>query len=847
MKLITIAATICLAMICLNAPAPLADFRNFDTNYFNTNGWRITLNTNNLPSGGAGGGSDRIPTNNGVGFNATLKGITVADKIVGTNFTGNGAGLTNVPESGINGLTNDLANISNNLSGAVSTLTTTVSTKITAAGGSGTGNTFTTPTVNSPVVNGAYQSSPVGNQIPTGIVKRNSGAAFSGIYNETYGGSASAMSDHPARGRDIEDNYPSRKPIILITTRLADNVNNLHACTFSNVQAGVSAFTTNGYVQAWTNAGFTVVYMLEDGWLTNHRTSAGLLQWNNQRFPGGLVNGSENQCATNLTIYLRTNGFEAGVTMYAGAYVPSPVNWLPNSFSEYDINPVSGTTIWEYPGGNGGVNPFPGGTEIEPAMTPDSIHRDFSSFYANGVSVVYMQDAGGGAGSGYFDQLGRVSSQASLTPYYYNPGLTGPIATDSDWKEWYSATTVTSDNRGIVANHGLITGMFMGAQGRAWASKYASDFNSLVTESGEPPSFVTGSRAVGWIMGQVKFESRFLTNAYGYCHPTMGTDQGTPNWDTYTYADWLAFWSVNAFFNLNPETTGTGSLAPYTYPASAIYGLNATNVNLLSILGDVTGKPPVCLSLTASNSIWVRDMKNGDKLMLMENEDGNNSTNLSINWGQVGMPSNTIVSVVDAATNVFIGTYTNSFTWTVPTVSTFLFRLRSTSIGDSATNYFTAIYDTANNEVKFSSLGNRRFMGVYAAHGEVGIGTNEPTQVLVGTTLTVTAPSGGQALTLFDAGGGVYSVTREQSIGNLQITGGNVTAGVGLSLASASGEFARFGGQSIMFPTNAQSSWPTAPLTRGGAAMVNSNGYIYMLQSLPATLVWSKTNLISSP
>lgn len=48
----------------------------------------------------------------------------------------------------------------------------------------------------------------------------------------------------------------------------------------------------------------------------------------------------------------------------------------------------------------------------------------------------------------------------------------------------------------------------------------------------------------------------------------------------------------------------------------------------------------------------------------------------------------------------------------------------------------------------------------------------------------------------------------------------------------------------LQIATNALASWPTAPLTRGGAALVNSNGTVYGLKSAPNGTAWISTNLI---
>jgi hypothetical protein len=46
-------------------------------------------------------------------------------------------------------------------------------------------------------------------------------------------------------------------------------------------------------------------------------------------------------------------------------------------------------------------------------------------------------------------------------------------------------------------------------------------------------------------------------------------------------------------------------------------------------------------------------------------------------------------------------------------------------------------------------------------------------------------------------------------------------------------------------PTNALSKWPAAAASAGGAALVNSNGTVYLLTSTPGSTVWTATNKIA--
>lgn len=47
------------------------------------------------------------------------------------------------------------------------------------------------------------------------------------------------------------------------------------------------------------------------------------------------------------------------------------------------------------------------------------------------------------------------------------------------------------------------------------------------------------------------------------------------------------------------------------------------------------------------------------------------------------------------------------------------------------------------------------------------------------------------------------------------------------------------------FKTNAAAAWPTNPSTRGGAALINSNGTIYLFTSAPSGNTWAATNKLA--
>ncbi len=53
------------------------------------------------------------------------------------------------------------------------------------------------------------------------------------------------------------------------------------------------------------------------------------------------------------------------------------------------------------------------------------------------------------------------------------------------------------------------------------------------------------------------------------------------------------------------------------------------------------------------------------------------------------------------------------------------------------------------------------------------------------------------------------------------------------------------GSNSYFFPSNSLSVWPTTARTAGEMAIVNSNGYTFMLESHPVSTAWVETNRIS--
>jgi hypothetical protein len=94
------------------------------------------------------------------------------------------------------------------------------------------------------------------------------------------------------------------------------------------------------------------------------------------------------------------------------------------------------------------------------------------------------------------------------------------------------------------------------------------------------------------------------------------------------------------------------------------------------------------------------------------------------------------------------------------------------------------------------------------------------------------------------------------AIGTLDVSGsGTVTSnapnyygrffGVGILAHQFIGEGGGLTNLNFAIPTNAAIVWPTAPATRGGAFLLNSNGTIYLLTSAPNGATWAATNKLA--
>lgn len=667
----------------------------------------------------------------------------------------------------------------------------------------------------------------------------NRGSGNGGYTEETYrnatanyqayghwGGSGAALTDLPARGPDIWSHMP--KPYIILSTRDVGTGNNLVNCTIGNVTNAVRGWTTNFYNAFFSNVNVGQIAMLENGWLTNHRAANGLLRWDTNRF--NWFANSDTLGATNLAHWLNTNRFEMGLVMYSINYVPSPTNWSSSTISELGIDPVNnGATYWEFPGQ---ANPF-GANESQPAITPDSMHRDISSFYANGVRHLVLQETAEMSGIGPFDQLVRQASSAAMSPYF-NPGQSSQIPLDGNWSRWYpSVGTATG-----TAPHGMSIGIMMGNLSGPWPQRFANDVNHLFVESNGGSPQVAGSLAIGWLMSQVNVQALYLSNAYGGCLFSPSTDGFNPGGNA--YKDWKGLFGGLAVLTANRWFTGAGANA-YNYFTTAGFGLTLTNINVVDAWQEVTYRPPIICRMDTTNQIIAKEMRDGSKLVWLANA-GGTATNLTVTWRQLGIPTNIVCPVTEVWTNENIGTFTNSITLAVPAVDSFLIRVHVPPTLYTGTNIMSMIYDRST-AVGSIRLNNTNMIQMFPA-GRVAV--NAAVNLAAGVTL---GKGGGSHSIALESDGSYYFVVRDGSSGFLNLMGeqSQLVTALALRAGSGSSNVAHFGAGGIAMHTNSRSQWPTAALTEGGFYIANSNGGVYILTSTPGSRTWAATNKIAGP
>jgi len=476
-------------------------------------------------------------------------------------------------------------------------------------------------------------------------------------YADSMGGSAGAMRDLPSRGNEIWSNQ--RKPAFVIA------ISDVSTHATNATQQGMTNLINSFYSRGWgglTNYGIPLVYDLENYWLTNHRSSTGVLQWNTNKFPMATT-------PSNVSYYLGTNGFELWLMMYADTASPRGAN------TEYDIDALTGATSWEYPDG---VNNIPGGGLMQPTITPNWLHGDVTTFYQWGVGGITLQDTTtlAASGIGYEEQLWSMFGKASCYP---GPLSYPSVRAEGHWQNNYP-------NR--LNSHGMVLNFLFPPESHPFpmAMEYAA--NGAALESGSFPVEAGTSGLLRNFISMLRVSAYSLTNWMPHTiYWVLNSDYLA--YDGWNYGDCKDFLSGVAMSTAHEwiRSNDGGALTNTTLRDFS------TNANYISIWQDPAQNRMHSAFFGATNLAMVKPLSDGSFALWLVNEDAAIATNLTVNWSQVGIQSNVTARAVEMWTNTTLGVYTNSLTVNVPAASSTLIKLIPDAPGMQAL-YVSNFYST---------------------------------------------------------------------------------------------------------------------------------------------------------
>lgn len=542
---------------------------------------------------------------------------------------------------------------------------------------------------------GFWHDTPTGNRTAEGLASFYYGygqTRMQGAVSDSYlnpAGSASAMTDLQSSGLEVWINQP--KPFLVLTTRKPGTLPSV-SCTQSAVSNALMAALSGGIINFYTNNNGGLAMICEDAWVADHldahggNSFGGYLMWRTNNFPMNTGN------PTNLTYFCLTNGAELWLMSMAIPYVSQPANWPSTGWQETDIDATGiGSSLWEYPGGTA-----PGSfTDIlEPAWTPDNIHKFVSQLYGWGVQGLFLQDGYGGNAENFL-QISRIAASAIQNPFSYWQGGGGSatvpatlIAAQNIEQSWYNSVA----RRGVVKpKHGMIFGQFAGgtleaactgdSAGCSWPVQASLFCNSLYTESNEQSTEPAGiGNGLAFALGYLRPKVAFWTNATSFCHISPGGDSYS-TFGSYTYADFKDMAGAAAVTSENVWLVGNGGTTGYEYLNSTACDAVLTNQFWFAAWQDVSGKSPIAIQIAPSNAIIAKVLSDGSTLVWLANE-AQQSTNLTVTAGQLGLSSNYNMTITEVFTNLVWSNALRAAVITVPAKSSLLLRFASAPLYD---------------------------------------------------------------------------------------------------------------------------------------------------------------------
>ncbi len=620
--------------------------------------------------------------------------------------------------------------------------------------------------------------------------------AVSNAYIPFLGGSAASMVDLPARGNDVWANQ--KMPVMVLTSRGdTSGSNNLQSCTQLNMQQSILSFRSNGVLAFMTNMGINVIYMAENGWLTNHRDSNGFLQWNTNRWPlaTGLV---LNATPTNpVTWYCRTNGMGFGVTLYADPLVPT------NHNTEIDLNPVSSAPYWHYPNG---VNPFIAGTEIQPLIDGLHFHQDISTFYWWDIDMLTIQDTPDLIyyQAGYQNSLWNQLSYAILFPYY----LTVPE--DRFWPA--GLYPQRRKINGIILN-ALIS--YPSSNCWPWAAEY--QLNGMCLGSGGQSVEPAGSGVMGDTISNIRPEQSIMERWLPKTTHLIMQSDNVQGMDQWSHTDWKAHLSCVGMWASDLWLT----YPEYRYAVNPVFSSQVTNAGFFSIWQDYARTRPYTISLGASNSIFARQLTQPNKVAVLFCNEAPTATNLTVYWtnlNSLNAQMGRAAFVTEVWTNTPLGIYSNNFTVAVQPTNVYWITIDFASSTNMIANSLTLSNGAgmvAEGPITYlKAAGGTNAITLYGYNAEVAInGTGD-----LGVPLTINRIGSSASMINFDFS--VY-IGRDPADGIFKFNGTQSGAN-GVSMGGANGTYATFLPSGIQL-TNLTANFMSVPTNQAPATITTTD------------------------
>ena len=421
-------------------------------------------------------------------------------------------------------------------------------------------------------------------------------SGFAGsMFAAAYMGSGSALDDLPINGNEIDQALPSL-PIIYETWNGID-----FSYTETPITNNLNNLLTNGVCVALSNAGVQLYLDIDANanFITNSRTAPypdGELAINTDTFPDG----------TNWIYWYQGSNILFSAQLY----------WFENAGSQSLMSAVGGVGT-------------PGGNNVTPAITYDSVRRDVVSIYKFGLDGILFADASGQADIGAYYEFTRKLTSAILTPTVNN----GPTGTFNRSFNNYNNPHKLLSVRAFEAQIDIAP---------------ASMFNQV-----NVLNYDVNTQSPGRVPNLSPLLDDMNLLRIQYTNELQHVRRGHYSNGIFKYGDELTIPYTQ--FNLDYCAM---SMGPYILtcrtnqlPSAGIPIIisQITNADLLAIYRDTTSRPLRVFDNGISNSsCWMKPLANGDLAVWVVNESPSvTPVNVTISMAQLNLNTNASYYMTD--------------------------------------------------------------------------------------------------------------------------------------------------------------------------------------------------------